>query len=77
MVYLKHTIPLQMSKGCLPQILLGPFLNILPHFIIGTIGGLKQKTVNLKCNYIVMLLISSNIYLPQIKQEQSTTKAPY
>ena len=30
---LKQTISVQIFKGCFPQILLGPFLNILSHKI--------------------------------------------
>ena len=31
---LRHTISLQIFKSCLPQILLGPFFNTSPHFIL-------------------------------------------
>ena len=31
---MKQTIPLQIFKDCLPQILLGPFLNTFSHIIL-------------------------------------------
>ena len=34
MVCLNQTIPLQIFKGCLPQIVLRPFLNTLAHVIL-------------------------------------------
>ena len=43
MVYLKQTISLQFFEGCLPQILLGPFLNTLSH-MPGHIGLKSQAT---------------------------------
>ena len=33
----KQTIPVHIFKGCLPQILLGPFLNILSHLSIANL----------------------------------------
>ena len=55
---LKQTISLQIFKRCLPQILLGPFLNTLSHLIVAFVecfffcGGrreLKGGEVRLKC----------------------------
>ena len=35
MVYLGRPYPFKFFKGCLPHFLLGPFLNILSHLIMG------------------------------------------
>ena len=43
---LKQTIPLQIFKGCLPQILLGPFLNTLTHLVLLLVFAYYLKRQN-------------------------------
>ena len=44
MICFRQTIPLQIFKGRLPQILLGPFLNTLPHLIILIFALIVQES---------------------------------
>ena len=56
MICLKQTIPLKFFKGCLPQILLGPFLKTLSHscifiYLLDTQPpGAKSRKLEIKCN---------------------------
>ena len=39
--------PFKFFKGCLPQILLGPFLDTLPHIIVAAVQEIGQCQVEL------------------------------
>ena len=58
---LKQTIAIQISKGCLPQILLGPFLNTLFHFFFS--WEITQQYHNFFClhfNVMFFMILSNN-----------------
>ena len=49
MFYLSRPYPFKFFKGCLPQILLGPFLNTLSH--ISDALGNNKKFISEICSY--------------------------
>ena len=54
----KQTISLQIFKGCLPQTLLGPFLNTLPYLRIETTFGIRVTLLVFKVNVMTLKKLS-------------------
>ena len=61
MVYFKQTMPLNFFKGCFPQILIGPFLNILTH-LISKVHQMGESIKNL-------LVLSSTEHCRRVQTE--------
>ena len=64
MVCLKQTIPLQIFKGCLPQILIDPFLNTLTHFSSLLPSVIIDAAVTVEVN---LTLLHPSSWLPIVR----------
>ena len=59
---LKHIISLQIFNGCLAQILLGPFLNALPHIINCGKANFQVTVKKSKDCYLCSIVICCFVY---------------